>query len=699
MDRIESVNTDDFKFPVSVSLIDYEEPFHWQEDGLEIICVIKGTVEVKVNNKAFILCEDDILLIHGEDAHRVKKIDEDFILISFNFNINYFEKHFPNISRMLFYCNPDVNTIEKSLIIKRLRNKLAQILLEFKNKSENYEYRIISNATSILTILVNNFNSIGKSPENYRNIEQFERIWNVYEYLYNNYTKKISLSEVAQYAHVSEPYLSHSIKESLGMSFEEMLNYVRSESSIKLLLTSKKSLTQISYECGFSDPRYFNSFFSRFFKCNPAEYRANNKMDYNNLDTRNENDKIIYDELLVEKINLYILGEGIIQKKVLNDGVINLELNIEEESFLFNHYWQDHIAVGDAVNLLKTNYNDFLIEIQEEINFNYIKICNLFSLEFMQMKQKPIIIDWYSLFRIIDKIKELKSKPFIEMPIEKYSSKAYRDIFNNFIEKCIEKYGQEEIGQWKFSVVKDNDDDKLNMFMNRTKTKYNGLHFSFTDLCKDKTQHLLYDTAFMVPFFINNVLKANHNHDFPTMFNNIFDPFDNKIFTGGNGLITINGLKKPLYYAYYMLSMLGDRAIQSGDNYFITQKEEDIQILLYNGPKSSEENSIKEMEIDNLSRYTAFILEKDIDITIRISNLRNKEYLVRKYQFSRKSGSVFDQIINIEDIQFILEADKQYLNRISYPRMKLDFIKNCEYIDFKSILEPNSVELIILQKI
>ena len=48
---------------------------------------------------------------------------------------------------------------------------------------------------------------------------------------------------------------------------------MRAECSIRYLLESDMTITDISYECGFSAPRYYNAAFKRFCGCTPAEYR------------------------------------------------------------------------------------------------------------------------------------------------------------------------------------------------------------------------------------------------------------------------------------------------------------------------------------------------------------------------------------------------------------------------------------------
>jgi AraC-like DNA-binding protein len=47
----------------------------------------------------------------------------------------------------------------------------------------------------------------------------------------------------------------------------------RMEQCIRLMPNKEKTLLEISYESGFSDPKYMNRMFMKHFGCTPKEYR------------------------------------------------------------------------------------------------------------------------------------------------------------------------------------------------------------------------------------------------------------------------------------------------------------------------------------------------------------------------------------------------------------------------------------------
>ena len=98
--------------------------------------------------------------------------------------------------------------------------------------------------------------------------------------MYSNYDQKINLQEISEKEYMSLFYLSHSFKDITGYSFRDWLNFVRVEKAEKLLLKTALPITEIAYQCGFSDVRYFNKHFVKWYKITPNKYRNLFKTPY-----------------------------------------------------------------------------------------------------------------------------------------------------------------------------------------------------------------------------------------------------------------------------------------------------------------------------------------------------------------------------------------------------------------------------------
>ena len=103
----------------------------------------------------------------------------------------------------------------------------------------------------------------------------------VYDYLYENINKEVSLQEIAEHVNMNSTALCRAFKNKTKMSIFEFLNKIRIENVCRLLLYSDQSVSQIAYESGFNSMAYFNRRFKKITKMSPSEYR--NKVEENNV--------------------------------------------------------------------------------------------------------------------------------------------------------------------------------------------------------------------------------------------------------------------------------------------------------------------------------------------------------------------------------------------------------------------------------
>ena len=92
-------------------------------------------------------------------------------------------------------------------------------------------------------------------------------------FMHNNFTKKISLQEVAKIANYSPNYFCNRFKEFTGDTFINYLNDLRFSFAEKLLKNTKISVSEIAVQCGFKDFSYFMKSFKSRYGVTPKTYR------------------------------------------------------------------------------------------------------------------------------------------------------------------------------------------------------------------------------------------------------------------------------------------------------------------------------------------------------------------------------------------------------------------------------------------
>jgi len=92
-------------------------------------------------------------------------------------------------------------------------------------------------------------------------------------YIWENYTRKLSLEEIAAASGLSAPYFSTIFKEEMGENLSSYLNRLRVERTITLLAETGKPLSEISKLCGFEDQSWFSKIFKSFTGISPGKFR------------------------------------------------------------------------------------------------------------------------------------------------------------------------------------------------------------------------------------------------------------------------------------------------------------------------------------------------------------------------------------------------------------------------------------------
>lgn len=95
----------------------------------------------------------------------------------------------------------------------------------------------------------------------------------VLDYCDRNFSRDLSLSTLEEELHISKYYISHMFSDKLKVRFNDYLNSLRINSACRMLLTSDKTVTEISELVGFNTLRTFNRAFVRHMGISPSEYR------------------------------------------------------------------------------------------------------------------------------------------------------------------------------------------------------------------------------------------------------------------------------------------------------------------------------------------------------------------------------------------------------------------------------------------
>ncbi len=93
------------------------------------------------------------------------------------------------------------------------------------------------------------------------------------DYIHEHYAEKITLSDLAGCAYMSNEYYTRVFMKYMGCRPFVYINNYRIKESISMLLDTDKNITDIAMKCGFTTVSYYNLRFREIMNCTPSEYR------------------------------------------------------------------------------------------------------------------------------------------------------------------------------------------------------------------------------------------------------------------------------------------------------------------------------------------------------------------------------------------------------------------------------------------
>lgn len=108
--------------------------------------------------------------------------------------------------------------------------------------------------------------------------EILEKTEKVKIFMAENLEREISLHEVARYAAMSPFHLLRLFKQVTGLTPLQYLTSLRINKAKELLLNSRKGVTEVGLQVGYSNPSYFSAIFRRKVGQTPAMFRRGGGM-------------------------------------------------------------------------------------------------------------------------------------------------------------------------------------------------------------------------------------------------------------------------------------------------------------------------------------------------------------------------------------------------------------------------------------
>ncbi|MEH7117794.1 helix-turn-helix domain-containing protein [Neobacillus vireti] len=449
---------------------------HWH-DSIEVIFVLKGKVNVSVNDKRFELNEKDVFLINANDIHSIQHQDQN-LLLTIQLPIPELKENIKDVDAYVFSCKSFLYDESHQAEFNELRSLLAQMMWVINKEGSGYELQIKSLYFQLIYLLIKNFKE-ETEKEKLSSQKHIERLLRITSYVKDNFKQQITLNELSQIEFLSVHYLSKFIQKHLGMPFSKYVDSIRLDHAVKDIVFTDFPLTQIALDNGFASVKAFNRAFKEFYHQTPSEYRRAVEME----PKKTESNKVILANYVeIDKTQAFdqlfaFLPSNEQALVVENKAVLKktIKVNVAEKARKLAHTWKNLMTVGKAKECLYTDVQNQLKMLKDSTNFKYLRFHGIFDDEMMVYGENEQGLPEYNFLyadKVIEFLRSIRVRPFIElgfMPRDLAESndtvfykesnvskpkdiEKWNDLLKAFIGHYENLYGEEEVLQWYFEV-------------------------------------------------------------------------------------------------------------------------------------------------------------------------------------------------------------------------------------------------------
>ena len=264
-----------FGFPIQLYYVDsshpqYEMPFHWHME-CELILVLGGKFHLSINGVSHTLEKGQSVFIPSEFIHG--GTPENCTYECVVFDMESFLSQSPKciekynnaldsgvISEMIFEPNSAAGAMVDSLFENMEKESVA------------YTFTTTGLLWQLIGYIIEQKSQIAPSVQNtvYRKNKQIKKVLTK---IRNDYSKQITLDDLANEAQLNKQYFCRAFKQVTGKTPIDYLNYYRIECAAEQLSLSYLSITDIALACGFNDLSYFNRLFKNYYGVTPKQLR------------------------------------------------------------------------------------------------------------------------------------------------------------------------------------------------------------------------------------------------------------------------------------------------------------------------------------------------------------------------------------------------------------------------------------------
>ena len=173
-----------------------------------------------------------------------------------------------------------------------------------------------------------------------------------------------------------------------------------------------------------------------------------------------------------------------------------------------------------------------------------------------------------------------------------------------------------------------------------------------------------------------------------------------RVFHGGFGLFTYNGIPKSGWQALLLLRMLGEEKISVGDGWLAARNSRGMQVILSHYCHYDNLYCLQYKKLTDPDKaYSVFETDETRKYEIYVQGLSDGMYEIRRLTISPRHGSSFDAWLEMGQPEYLRSEEIAYLKHVSQPRLQIETREIHGSHTVECMLAPHEVQMIVISKL
>ena len=244
---------------------------HYHDECIELLFVLEGNLDLFSSYDRFHMEKTDFTVINRGDIHYINS-EEGALVVSLYLDFGCYREKYEYLDYIFFECESfNANSVQLKYNTE-VRKLVSGMVLEFSEEVQDVG-RINEKAAMLMDIFVSKYDFVHYHNGRELPVDQMQRYYRLIKEIDIHYSEKLDIDQLAQQEYIGKNYVSQFWKKATSMNLTDYITSVRSEKSEKMMLTSDKSINEISFSCGFSDPKYIYKGFKKWYGRTPSEHK------------------------------------------------------------------------------------------------------------------------------------------------------------------------------------------------------------------------------------------------------------------------------------------------------------------------------------------------------------------------------------------------------------------------------------------